>query len=51
MNCEILSYLGYFILAVLAYLIIAPIPKLIYYKIKYGKEVDIYYFPIIGLIG
>ncbi|CAD8147220.1 unnamed protein product [Paramecium pentaurelia] len=51
MNWIILSYLGYIILALIAYLVIAPIPKLLYYKIKYGSAVDIYYFPIIGLIG
>ncbi|CAD8049169.1 unnamed protein product [Paramecium primaurelia] len=51
MNWIILSYLGYIILVLIAYLVIAPIPKLLYYKIKYGSAVDIYYFPIIGLIG
>ncbi|CAD8143579.1 unnamed protein product [Paramecium octaurelia] len=51
MNLLILSYLGYVILALIAYLVIAPIPKLLYYKIKYGSAVDIYYFPFIGLIG
>lgn len=51
MNLAILSYLGYIILALIAYLVIAPIPKLLYYKIKFGSTVDIYYFPIIGLIG
>ncbi|CAK82075.1 unnamed protein product (macronuclear) [Paramecium tetraurelia] len=51
MNLIILSYLGYAILALIAYLVIAPIPKLLYYKIKFGSAVDIYYFPIIGLIG
>ncbi|CAD8152077.1 unnamed protein product [Paramecium pentaurelia] len=51
MNLLILTYLGYTILVLIAYLVIAPIPKLLYYKIKYGSAVDIYYFPIIGLLG
>lgn len=51
MNLQFLSYLGYAILALCIYLVIAPIPKLLYYKIKYGKAVEIYYFPFIGLLG
>lgn len=51
MNLQILSYIGYAILLLLIYLVIAPIPKLLYYKIKYGRAVEIYYFPLIGLLG
>lgn len=48
---NLFDFIYYPFVALLLYVLIAPIVRLTLLKLKYGNSVGIYYFPFIGLIG
>jgi hypothetical protein len=46
----IIKWAAYILLLSIAYIAFMPLVHLLRLKIRYGKDIEIYYFPILGLI-